>query len=129
MGQLKRRISCRCFQPSRLRFSQRPAATGWSVERIATAWIELMRRLGYDHFVGSALLGKSSQFRRGSDGLVGRLQHFPKEIVRPSRRWAEHKYSNIIYWGEPQRGGHFAAFEQPAIFVDEIRNAFPSRRP
>jgi pimeloyl-ACP methyl ester carboxylesterase len=53
---------------------------------------------------------------------------FPKEIVRPARRWAERKYPNLIYWGEPEKGGHFAAFEQPEIFAAEIRNAFTSLR-
>ena len=53
---------------------------------------------------------------------------FPQEIVRPSRRWAEHKYPNLIHWGEPARGGHFAAFEQPDLFVREIRDAFRSIR-
>ncbi len=53
---------------------------------------------------------------------------FPGEIIRPSRAWAERKYTNLIHWGEPERGGHFAAFEQPAIFVDEIRMAFESLR-
>lgn len=49
---------------------------------------------------------------------------FPKEIFLCSRRWAENRYKNIIYWNELDRGGHFAAFEQPALFVDELRNCF-----
>ena len=49
---------------------------------------------------------------------------FPKEIFRPSRRWAERRYTNIIYWHEPARGGHFAAFEQPELFVDQVRAFF-----
>jgi len=49
---------------------------------------------------------------------------FPKEIFVCSRRWAENRYRNIIYWNELDRGGHFAAFEQPALFVDELRNCF-----
>ncbi len=53
---------------------------------------------------------------------------FPGEIIRPSRAWAERKYPNLIHWGEPPRGGHFAAFEQPAMFVDEIRTAFETLR-
>lgn len=53
---------------------------------------------------------------------------FPKEIFRSSRRWAEHQYSDIRYWGEPEVGGHFAAFEQPAIFVDEVRSFFRTVR-
>lgn len=49
---------------------------------------------------------------------------FPKEIFRPSRRWAERRYRNIVQWEELDRGGHFAAFEQPALFVEQVRRAF-----
>ena len=49
---------------------------------------------------------------------------FPKEIPRPSRRWAARRYTDIRHWGEPERGGHFAAFEQPGLFVDELRTFF-----
>jgi pimeloyl-ACP methyl ester carboxylesterase len=49
---------------------------------------------------------------------------FPAEILRTSRRWAERRFSNLIYWNEPPRGGHFAAFEQPELFVEELRNCF-----
>lgn len=53
---------------------------------------------------------------------------FPKEIFHASRRWAERQYPNIIHWNELDRGGHFAAFEQPALFVEELRTAFRSLR-
>jgi hypothetical protein len=46
---------------------------------------------------------------------------FPGELQRPSRRWAEKRFLDIRYWNEPERGGHFAAFEQP---VDELRAFF-----
>jgi pimeloyl-ACP methyl ester carboxylesterase len=49
---------------------------------------------------------------------------FPKELQRPSRRWAEKRFPDIRYWSEPDRGGHFAAFEQPQLFVDEVRSFF-----
>ena len=49
---------------------------------------------------------------------------FPKELFRPSRRWAEARFKNILYWNELDKGGHFAAMEQPASFVGEIRNCF-----
>jgi epoxide hydrolase len=49
---------------------------------------------------------------------------FPKEIQRPSRRWAERRFLDIRYWNEPDRGGHFAAFEQPDLFVEEVRAFF-----
>ena len=53
---------------------------------------------------------------------------FPKEISRTPRSWAEQIYSNIVYWNELKKGGHFAAFEQPEIFVNEIRNCFKEMR-
>lgn len=53
---------------------------------------------------------------------------FPKEIFRPTLKWAERSYSNIIYWEKQTKGGHFAAFEQPGIFVDEMRRFFKQFR-
>ena len=49
---------------------------------------------------------------------------FPKELIKPSRRWAEQRFKNICYWNETAAGGHFAAMEQPAIFIDEVRAGF-----
>lgn len=49
---------------------------------------------------------------------------FPQEIVATPRSWAERRYTNIVYWNELDRGGHFAAFEQPALFIDEVRACF-----
>ncbi len=49
---------------------------------------------------------------------------FPKELQRPSRRGAEKSFLDIRYWNEPARGGHFAAFEQPELFVEEVRSFF-----
>jgi epoxide hydrolase len=49
---------------------------------------------------------------------------FPKELQRPSRRWAERRFSDIRHWNELDRGGHFAAFEQPELFVGELRSFF-----
>ncbi len=49
---------------------------------------------------------------------------FPKEIFRPSRRWAEQRFPQLHYWNELDKGGHFAAFEQPETFVSEVRAAF-----
>ena len=53
---------------------------------------------------------------------------FPREIHRPPKSWAERTYSNLIYWHEAERGGHFAAFEEPDIFVEEMRSAFRQLR-
>jgi pimeloyl-ACP methyl ester carboxylesterase len=49
---------------------------------------------------------------------------FPKEIMRLPRRWAETRFTDLRYWNELDEGGHFAAFEQPALFVDEVRAFF-----
>ena len=53
---------------------------------------------------------------------------FPKEIFRTSRRWAEAKMKNLIHWNEFDRGGHFAAWEQPALYVGEVRTCFAKVR-
>src|SRR6267154_1377547 len=49
---------------------------------------------------------------------------FPGELFLPPRLWGERVYSRLFYWNEAARGGHFAAFEQPAVFVEELRAAF-----
>ena len=49
---------------------------------------------------------------------------FPKENPRPSRRWAERRFADIRHWNELDRGGHFAAFEQPNLFAAELRAFF-----
>lgn len=53
---------------------------------------------------------------------------FPEEIVPIPRSWAETRYTNIVYWNELDKGGHFAAFEQPELFVAELRTAFALMR-
>jgi pimeloyl-ACP methyl ester carboxylesterase len=49
---------------------------------------------------------------------------FPGEIIRLSRRWCEKRFSDIRYWNDLDRGGHFAAFEEPDLFTDELRAFF-----
>ncbi|GAA1459744.1 epoxide hydrolase [Williamsia maris] len=46
---------------------------------------------------------------------------FPRELYRTSERWARKRYPTLAYWNELDRGGHFAALEQPELFVGEIR--------
>jgi hypothetical protein len=68
-------------------------------------------------------------FRSGSTDTVTvptGCSIFPKENPRPSRRWAAKRFVNIRYWNDPAKGGHFAAFEQPDLFVEEVRNCFRS---
>jgi len=49
---------------------------------------------------------------------------FPKEIFRTSRRWAQRRFEKLVHFNELDRGGHFAAFEQPETFIDEVRTCF-----
>ena len=53
---------------------------------------------------------------------------YPKEILPTPRKWAERSYKNLIHWGEMERGGHFAAWEQPEAFVSELQTAFGKLR-
>jgi epoxide hydrolase len=49
---------------------------------------------------------------------------YPKEIVTPVRSWMEPDFPNIVHWSEQPKGGHFAAFEQPELFVHDLRSCF-----
>jgi pimeloyl-ACP methyl ester carboxylesterase len=53
---------------------------------------------------------------------------FPDEIYAAPRSWTEQAYPNLIHYNRLDRGGHFAAWEQPKVFVDELRAAFHSLR-
>jgi pimeloyl-ACP methyl ester carboxylesterase len=53
---------------------------------------------------------------------------FPGEIYQAPRSWTERAYRNLIYFNEVDRGGHFAAWEQPELFASELRAAFKSLR-
>jgi pimeloyl-ACP methyl ester carboxylesterase len=53
---------------------------------------------------------------------------YPKEILAVSRRWAEKRFTDLRWYNRLDRGGHFAAFEQPATFVDEVRAFFRTVR-
>jgi pimeloyl-ACP methyl ester carboxylesterase len=49
---------------------------------------------------------------------------FPGEIFRAPRSWVEKGYPDLTYFNEVDRGGHFAAWEEPELFATEIRAAF-----
>jgi pimeloyl-ACP methyl ester carboxylesterase len=53
---------------------------------------------------------------------------FPGEIYRAPRSWAERTYHDLVYFNEVEKGGHFAAWEQPELFAAELRAAFRSLR-
>jgi pimeloyl-ACP methyl ester carboxylesterase len=53
---------------------------------------------------------------------------FPDEIFRAPRSWVEAGYPNVVYFNKAEKGGHFAAWEEPQIFSEELRAAFKSLR-
>jgi pimeloyl-ACP methyl ester carboxylesterase len=53
---------------------------------------------------------------------------FPEEIFQAPRSWAEKVYPNLVYFNEVDKGGHFAAWEEPQLFSEEMRAAFSSHR-
>jgi len=53
---------------------------------------------------------------------------FPGEVYQAPRSWAERAYHNLIYFNQAGKGGHFAAWEQPQLFSEEVRAAFRSLR-
>ena len=66
----------------------------------------------------------SAWFTSATDGTIAvptGCSVFPAEVPRPSRRWAERRFTSIVHWSEPDRGGHFGAWEQPELFVHDIR--------
>jgi pimeloyl-ACP methyl ester carboxylesterase len=53
---------------------------------------------------------------------------FPGEVYRAPETWARRAYRNLIYFNEVDKGGHFAAWEEPQLFAAELRAAFRSLR-
>jgi pimeloyl-ACP methyl ester carboxylesterase len=53
---------------------------------------------------------------------------FPEELFQAPRHWVKHAYHDLIYYNEAEKGGHFAAWEEPEIFATEMRAAFKTLR-
>jgi pimeloyl-ACP methyl ester carboxylesterase len=60
-------------------------------------------------------------------GVPTGIARYPKEVIRFPRAWVERLY-NVTHWAEMPRGGHFAAMEQPELFVDDLRAFFATVR-
>jgi pimeloyl-ACP methyl ester carboxylesterase len=65
---------------------------------------------------------------RGVIDLPVAISVFPGEIFRAPKSWAERCYTDLIYFNEASNGGHFAAWEQPKLFAEEVRAAFRTLR-
>jgi pimeloyl-ACP methyl ester carboxylesterase len=53
---------------------------------------------------------------------------FPEDVYRAPETWARRAYPNLVYFHEVDKGGHFAAWEQPQLFAEELRAAFKTLR-
>jgi pimeloyl-ACP methyl ester carboxylesterase len=65
---------------------------------------------------------------KGEVSVPAAFTVFPGELWRAPRTWVERTYRNLIYFHEVDKGGHFAAWEQPQLFAEEVRAAFRSLR-
>jgi hypothetical protein len=90
---------------------------------IANAWVELMRHLGYTRFVA-----QGGFFTVKGVSIPVGVSVFPDELYRVPRSWAEQAFPNLVHYNELDRGGHFAAWEQPQLFAEEVRATFRSLR-
>ena len=110
-------------------FSGKPTATGWNSDRIARAWDTLMKRLGYTGASSARLYWEEARFVfKGGVSVRAAFTVFPGESFRAPRTWVERTFNNFIYFNEVDKGGHFAAWEQPELMASEIRAAFRSLR-
>ena len=66
--------------------------------------------------------------KTGEISLPVAITVFPEDVYRPPETWARRAYRNLIYFHEVDKGGHFAAWEQPELFSAELRAAFRSLR-
>ncbi|WP_341713587.1 epoxide hydrolase [Erythrobacter sp.] len=65
-----------------------------------------------------------AKFGSGTVSLPAGASAFPKEILPAPRAWVERTLTNLVYWNELDKGGHFAAWEQPELFVQELHACF-----
>lgn len=65
-----------------------------------------------------------SKIGEGVVRLPAGASAFPKEVIPAPRAWAERGMPNLVYWNDLDRGGHFAAWEQPELFAAELRACF-----
>jgi pimeloyl-ACP methyl ester carboxylesterase len=70
----------------------------------------------------------ANNFNAVNVSIPAAISVFPGEIYRAPKSWAESSYHNLIYYHQADKGGHFAAWEQPQLFAEEIRAAFKPLR-
>ena len=76
---------------------------------------------------GRSPLSSSAQ-KTGEISLPVAITVFPDDVYCPPESWARRAYHNLVYFRQAENGGHFAAWEQPQLFTEELRTAFRSMR-
>ena len=98
------------------------------LDNITLYWLTNTAVSAARFFWDNAQVAKGGFFdARGVDFPVA-VSAFPDEIYQAPRSWAQQAYPQLIYYNRPAKGGHFAAWEQPASFSAELRTAFRSLR-
>ena len=85
-------------------------------------------RLYWENGARGSVIVAAAQ-KTGEIALPVAITVFPEDVYRPPETWARRAYRNLIYFNEVDKGGHFAAWEQPELFAAELRAAFKSLRP
>src|SRR5438094_4209384 len=80
-------------------------------------------RLYWENGARGSVIVAAAQ-KTGEISLPVAITVFPEDVYRAPETWARRAYRNLIYFHEVDRGGHFAAWEQPEIFSAELRAAF-----
>ena len=85
-------------------------------------------RLYWENGARGSVIVAAAQ-KTGEISLPVAITVFPEDVYRPPETWARRAYRNLTYFHEVDKGGHFAAWEQPELFSAELRAAFRSLRP
>jgi len=96
---------------------------------------EMLDDISLYWFTGTATSGarlywenNANNFNAVDISIPAAITVFPGEIYQAPKSWAEKAYHNLIYYNKVDRGGHFAAWEEPALFTSELRAAFRTLR-
>jgi pimeloyl-ACP methyl ester carboxylesterase len=84
-------------------------------------------RLYWENGARGSVIVAAAQ-KTGEIALPVAITVFPEDVYRPPETWARRAYRNLVYFHEVDKGGHFAAWEQPELFSAELRAAFSSLR-
>ena len=77
---------------------------------------------------GGRMLISATSMKTSEIKLPVAVTVFPDEVYKAPESWARRAYKNLVYFHEVDKGGHFAAWQQPQIFINEMRLAFRSLR-